>query len=112
MNRASVILLCITSLAIFFMLKEKPKLDIERYENQIDSLQKQIDGLEVVNDSLKLKEAVLTSTLANYDNIIEELNQEIDEVHSDTKKKLDSINSYNAIQLQRFFSDRYRNTIK
>lgn len=108
MNRASVILLCITTLAIFFMLKERPKLDIQRYENRIKSLQKEIDGLEIKNDSLKISEAVLMDKVVEYDLIISNLNNEIESIQNDTKKKLDSVDRYNSLQLQKFFSDRYK----
>lgn len=110
MNRASVILLCITTLVIFFMLKEKPKLDIQKYENQISLLQSAVDSLEVANDSLKIEEALLNQKIVEYDNTIQELNNEIDVIQDETKKKLDSVDRYNKLQLQKFFSDRYKNS--
>ena len=110
MNRASVILLCITTLAIFFMLKEKPKLDIQKYEDQISLLQSAVDSLEVANDSLKIEEALLNQMIVDYDNTIEELNNEIDVIQDETKKKLDSVDRYNKLQLQKFFSNRYKNS--
>jgi predicted nucleic acid-binding Zn-ribbon protein len=110
MNRASVILLCITTLVIFFMLKEKPKLDIQKYENQISLLQSAVDSLEVANDSLRIEEALLNQMIVEYDNTIEQLNNEIDVIQDETKKKLDSVDRYNKRQLQKFFSDRYKNT--
>ncbi len=110
MNRASVILLCITTLAIFFMLKEKPKLDIQKYEDQISLLQSAVDSLEVANDSLKIEEALLNQKIVEYDNTIEQLNNEIDVIQDETKKKLDSVDRYNKLQLQKFFSNRYKNS--
>lgn len=110
MNRASVILLCITTLAIFFMLKEKPKLDIQKYEDQISLLQSAVDSLEVANDSLKIEEALLNQIIVEYDNTIEQLNNEIDVIQDETKKKLDSVDRYNKLQLQKFFSNRYKSS--
>lgn len=111
MNRASVILLCITTLVIFFMLKERPKLDIQKYENQINMLQSEIDLLETANDSLKIEAAVLNEQIAEYDNTIEQLNNQIDIIEDETKKKLDSISRFDKRQLQKFFSDRYKNSV-
>ena len=111
MNRASVILLCITTLVIFFMLKERPKLDIQKYENQINMLQSEIDLLETANDSLKIEAAVLGEQIAEYDNTIEQLNNQIHIIEDETKKKLDSISRFDKRQLQKFFSDRYKNSI-
>lgn len=108
MNRVSVILLCITTLAIFFIIKEKPKLDIQKYEDQINALQSEINQLEGVNDSLLVQAAVLNEKLVEFDNTIDELNKEIDVIQNETKKKLDSVDRFNRDQLQKFFSDRYR----
>lgn len=108
MNRGSVILLCITTLAIFFILKEKPKLDIKKYENQINALQSEIDQLEGINDSLQLQAAVLNEKLIEYNSTIDKLNKEIDVIQDETKKKLDSVDRFNGDQLQKFFTERYR----
>lgn len=107
MNRGSVILLCITTLAIFFMLKQKPKLDIEKYENAIAELNSQIEILEDQNDSLMIESAVLLSKVQEYDIAIDSLNQEIDDIQEETRKKLDSVDRYTSDELQRFFSKRY-----
>lgn len=107
MNRGSVILLCITTLAIFFMLKQKPKLDIEKYENAIAELNSQIESLEDQNDSLMIESAVLLSKVQEYDIAIDSLNQEIDDIQEETRKKLDSVDRYTSDELQRFFSKRY-----
>jgi predicted RNase H-like nuclease (RuvC/YqgF family) len=112
MNRASIILLCITTLAIFFILKEKPKLDIQKYEDQINSLQSEISSLEQANDSLKIEEALLNQQIVEYDITIDKLNDEIDDIQSETQKKLDSINFYSKLDIQKFFSDRYKYSSK
>jgi predicted RNase H-like nuclease (RuvC/YqgF family) len=112
MNRASIILLCITTLVIFFILKEQPKLDIQKYEDQINMLQSEINLLETANDSLIVKAAILSEKVTEYDNTIEQLNNKIDVIQDETKKKLDSIDRYNNDQLQKFFANRYKDTIK
>lgn len=108
MNRGSVILLCITTLAIFFILKEKPKLDIKKYEDEIASLNSQIATLENENDSLMIESAVLLNKVEEFNIAIDSLNQEIDDIQEETQKKLDSVDRYTSDELQRFFSKRYR----
>ena len=108
MNRASVILLCITTLCVFFMLKERPKLDIKKYESRTSDLQGKIDTLENVNEDLKIEAAILVEKIQEYDTIIQSLNNEIELVQDETKKKLDSVDRYNRDQLQKFFSNRYK----
>ena len=111
MNRASIILLCITTLVIFFILKEQPKLDIQKYEDQINMLQSEINLLETANDSLIVKAAILSEKVTEYDNTIEQLNNQIDIIEDETKKKLDSVDRFNKRQLQKFFSDRYKSSV-
>lgn len=108
MNRVSVILLCLTTLVIFYILKKQPELDIQKYEDQINALQSEIIQLEGVNDSLQVEAAVLNEKVLEYDNTINKLNKEIDVIQDETKKKLDSVDRYNRDQLQKFFSNRYR----
>lgn len=108
MNRGSVILLCLTTVVIFFMITEKPKLDIEKYENEISTLQSKINQLECVNDSLTIEASVLNEKLAEYTNTILQLNNEIDVIQDKTKRKLDSVDRFNRDELQKFFTERYR----
>src|SRR6056300_1287110 len=108
MNRVSVILLCLTTLAIFFILRKQPELDIQKYEDQINALQSEITELEGVNDSLQVEAALLNDKLVEYDNKINKLNNEIDVIQDETRKKLDSVDRYNRDQLQKFFTERYR----
>ena len=90
------------------MLKERPKLDIQKYEDQINSLQSEINSLEQANDSLMIEEALLNEKITEYDNTIYELNKEMDEIQNETQKKLDSINFYSKLDIQKFFSNRYK----
>jgi len=108
MNRTTVILLCLTTLAVFFILKKQPELDIQKYKDQINALQSEVTQLEGLNDSLVIQAAVLNEKLDEYDEQIDKLNREINVIQDETKKKLDSVDRYNRDQLQKFFSDRYR----
>ena len=108
MNRTTVILLCLTTLAVFFILKKQPELDIQKYKDQINALQSEVTQLEGLNDSLVIQAAVLNEKLDEYDEQIDKLNNEINVIQNETKKKLDSVDRYNRDQLQKFFSDRYR----
>lgn len=107
MNRVSVILLCITTLAIFFILKEKPSIDIKKYEDRISEMQDLITGLEVANDSLENESHQLEIQLASFDQKIKNLNKEVNVIKRETKAKLDSIDKFGDDELEKFFSDRY-----
>ena len=108
MNRVSVILLCLTTLAIFFILGKKPEIDIEKYETQINILQQQILMLENVNDSLQLESVELEKKVAAYDVMIDNLKGKINVIQEETKQKLDAIDFFGDDQLEQFFADRYK----
>jgi len=107
MNRVSVILLCLTTVAVFYILQKGPEIDIAHYETQINILQQQIQHLEGVNDSLEIESKELEIKLASYDEKLKNLNREVNVIKRETKAKLDSIDKFGDDELERFFSDRY-----
>jgi len=107
MNRVSVILLCLTTVAVFYILQKGPEIDIAHYETQINILQQQIQHLEGVNDSLEIESKELEIKLASYDEKLKNLNREVNVIKRETKAKLDSIDKFGDDELERFFSERY-----
>ena len=95
MNRASVILLCITTIVVFYIIDKKPTIDIAKYETQINILQQQIILLETVNDSLELESKELEKAVAAFDVKINNLNRDINVIKKETKAQLDAID-YNS----------------
>ena len=107
MNRGSVILLCLTTLAVFYILQKGPEIDIKNYETQINILQQQISKLEGINDSLEVESQELEIKLATYDEKLKNLNIQVNVIKRETKAKLDSIDKFGDDELERFFTDRY-----
>jgi len=66
LNRINTIIICITALVIFYILKQenKPDVDISQYETQINLLQIQLNELQEVNDSLVVLEKELEEKIA------------------------------------------------
>jgi len=107
MNRVNVILICITALAVFYILQKGPEIDMRKYQTEINILQQQIKQLEGVNDSLVGESKELEIKLAAYDEKLKNLNKEVNVIKRQTKAKLDSIDKFGDDELERFFSDRY-----
>ena len=107
MNRVNVILICITALAVFYILQKGPEIDMRKYQTEINILQQQIKQLEGVNDSLVGESKELEIKLAAYDEKLKNLNREVNVIKRETKAKLDSIDKFGDDELERFFSDRY-----
>ena len=111
MNRINVILLCLTALAIFYIIDKKPTIDIAKYETQINILQQKITLLETVNDSLELESKELEKAVAAYDVKINTLNRDINVIKKETKQKLDAIDYFGDDMLEQFFAERYESRL-
>jgi len=108
LNRISVILLCITTLAIFFIINKKEDIDLSEYRDKIEELQQQVEELEQVNDSLELIEQELEIKISSYDKTINNLNRQLDVIKIETEAKLKAVNDLDATELEWFFTNRYR----
>ena len=111
MNRINVILLCLTALAIFYIIDKKPEIDIAKYETQINILQQKITLLETVNDSLEIESKELEKAVAAYDVKINNLNRDINVIKKETKQKLDAIDYFGDDMLEQFFAERYESRL-
>jgi len=111
MNRINVILLCLTALAIFYIIDKKPTIDIAKYETQINILQQKITLLETVNDSLELESKELEKAVAAYDVKINNLNRDINVIKKETKAQLDAIDYFGDDMLEQFFAERYKDRL-
>lgn len=110
MNRINTVIICITALVIFFILKQEsiPDVDITKYETEINLLQIQLNELQEVNDSLVIVEKELEEKISSYDIAIKNLKGQINVIKRETKAKLDSVDRFGDDELERFFAERYR----
>ena len=108
MNRISVILLCITTLAIFFIINKKEDIDLSEYRNKISELECELETLSRQNDSLELIEQELETKISSYDKTINNLNRQLDVIKIETEAKLKAVNNLDATELEWFFTNRYR----
>ncbi len=111
MNRASVILLCITTIVIFYIIDKKPEIDIAKYETQINILQQKNFFLETDNDRLELESKELEKAVAGYDVKINNLNRDKNVIKKVTKQKLDAIDYFGDDMLEQFFAERYESRL-
>mgnify|MGYP006439018479 FL=1 len=110
MNRINTVIICVTALVIFFILKQEsiPDVDITKYETEINLLQIQLNELQEVNDSLVVLEKELEEKISSYDIAIKNLKGQINVIKRETKAKLDSVDRFGDDELERFFAERYR----
>tara|TARA_R100000027_G_C2245572_1_gene93146 strand:- start:459 stop:809 length:351 start_codon:yes stop_codon:yes gene_type:complete len=109
MNRLSVLMLCLTTLAIFFILRQdNVKVDVDAYEAQIRALEQKVDSLHAQNDSLVKEADSLEIKIDEYDIKIKNLNYSINVIKKETKQKLEAVDNLDDDELERFFTNRYR----
>ena len=109
MNRISVLLLCLTTLAIFYILRQDTiKVDVEAYEAKIEALEKKVDSLHAINSSLSKEADSLQIKLGEFDVKIRNLNYSINVIKRETNQRLQAVDSFGDDELERFFADRYR----
>ena len=95
---------------VAWMIWGQPKInvDIESYELKIELLEQKIDSINMQNNELKLEADSLYAKITSYDQEIKELNSRIYVIKKQTKQKVDAVDSMFDDELQKFFTDRYR----
>ena len=108
MDRITVILLCITTLCIFWIINERDDIDVDPYLEKIELLEKKVDSLHTKNTLLDLQADTLQIRIVEYDKRIQELTRSIFVIKKETNEKLNNVNFLNDAELERFFAKRYR----
>ena len=108
MNRISVILLCITTLCIFWIINEKEDIDVKSYLDKIEMLEKKVDSLHTKNTILDKQADSLEIQIVEFDKKIRNLNYSINVIKKETNEKLNAVNDLTDDELERYFSERYR----
>lgn len=95
---------------VAWMIWGQPKInvDIESYELKIQLLEQKIDSINIQNNELKLEADSLYIKITSYDQEIKKLNSRIYVIKKQTKQKVDAVDSMFDDELQKFFTDRYR----
>lgn len=95
---------------VAWMIWGQPKInvDIESYELKIQLLEQKIDSINIQNNELKLEADSLYVKITSYDQEIKKLNSRIYVIKKQTKQKVDAVDSMFDDELQKFFTDRYR----
>ena len=91
-----------------FFTRYELKTDVENYERMIQQLEAKVDSLHSKNDILEFQADSLEIKLNESDTRIKQLNSRIYVIKKQTKQKVDAVDSMFDDELQKFFTDRYR----
>ena len=108
MDRISVILLCITTLCIFYIINKKEEtVNVESYLKKIEMLERKVDSLHTKNELLDKQADSLEIKVVEYDKKIRNLNYSINVIKKETDEKLNAVDMFGDDELERFFAERY-----
>lgn len=85
-------------------------VDVKKYENRIESLQFKIESLETKNDSLQMNIEGFYEIVQEYEEDIHNLNTDLRKIREQKDVKINTIDTFNHSELQRFFAERYKDS--
>lgn len=108
--KSTILLLIIIGLAgynIFFT--KQLKTDVEGYNAKIDSIQTEIDSVQIVNKQLDEHIFKIHSEILTIDKDITKVENKITTIKEKTNEKVNNVDNYAIHDLYKFFADRYEN---
>lgn len=83
------------------------KTDVESYNQKIDSIQKNIDSVVIVNKQLDVQIDKMHGDVTILDNNIDNVQTNIKNIKGKTNEKVNMVNEFTFSDLDKFFTDRY-----
>jgi peptidoglycan hydrolase CwlO-like protein len=109
-NIRTYLLWAILGIFVGYMIfgRNQIKVDIKKYEAQIEALNIVIDSARTKNKELEKEVADFQLVISEANSKISNLNDKIFIIKKQTDEKINAINSLNNDELYQFFADRYR----
>ena len=109
-NIRTYLLWAILGIFVGYMIfgRNQIKVDIKKYEAQIEALNIVIDSARTKNKELEKEVADFQLVISEANSKISNLNDKIFIIKKQTDEKISAINNFNNDELYQFFADRYR----
>ena len=109
LDKTNILLFIIVILAIFSIFQEnKIRTDVKDYNKKIETLQKGINSIIIVNESLTEEINNLDNQITKIDGDVTKVQKNIIKIKNITDEKIDNVDNYNFSDLNKFFTDRYK----
>lgn len=109
-NKQNILLFVIVILVAYNIFTTSGiKTDVAGYNAKIDSIQHEIDSVQLENHKLNEQIVVIDKEIDKVDGNINNVTKNITIIKNQTNEKIDSVNNYNFSDLEKFFTDRYKN---
>lgn len=89
----------------FFIEKEDY---VSEYNAKIEALEQKVDSLHNINDELTFKIDTLNVQITKLDQELDLKDNRINNLRYEISTKVDAVDSFNDDELERFFTERYR----
>ena len=99
-----IVLICI----IAWLLFTDRERYVEEYNAKIEALEQKVDSLHGINDELTFKIDTLNTQIKGLDKEIGLKNSRINNLKYEISTKVDAVDDFNDDELERFFTERYR----
>ena len=108
-DKSNVLLGIIILLAAWNIFQgSKIRTDVKDYNKRIEAIQTEIDSVNMLNQKLTEQIVNLDKEIDNIDGDITNVTKNITIIKKQTDEKIDSVNNYNFSDLEKFFTDRYK----
>jgi len=102
------LLVIIGACIIVFAFFNKKEDYVEEYNAKIQALEKKVDSLHSENDELTFKIDTLNQQIGVLDQELDLKDNKINNLRYEISTKVDAVDNFNDDELERFFTERYR----
>ena len=81
---------------------------INEYNSKIEALEQKVDSLHHINGELTFKIDTLNVQISKLDQELDLKNNRINNLRNEINTKVDAVDSFNDNELEKFFTERYR----
>jgi len=102
------LLVIIGACIIVFTFFNKKEDYVEEYNAKIEALEQKVDSLHNINDELTFKIDTLNVQINKLDQELDLKDNRINNLRYEISTKVDAVDNFNDDELERFFTERYR----
>ncbi|MDB4378158.1 hypothetical protein N9Z41_00160 [bacterium] len=102
------LLVIIGACIIVFTFFNKKEDYVEEYNAKIEALEQKVDSLHSINDELTFKIDTLNVQINKLDQELDLKDNRINNLRYEISTKVDAVDNFNDDELERFFTERYR----
>ena len=102
------LLVIIGACIIVFTFFNKKEDYVEEYNAKIEALEQKVDSLHHINDELTFQIDTLNVQIGKLDQELDLKDNRINNLRYEISTKVDAVDNFNDDELERFFTERYR----